>query len=284
MIKTLSIFNNPRRHISQTIYGAMMAALLFAPNIFAAVHAQNIVLKTESALESDKSVALLSDSVTFREISISDDGYSEIITTYEESYIYQDNVTRFIPDQGIGVMPYAMPPEPALATYGSFRVVTPKRAQMIGTTDSFSLDRFNQMMRAYPAIAQIDMVDVAGTIDDEVNLSLARKIKTLGIATHIPQNGSVRSGGVELFLAGEKRSAHPTANFAVHSWRDEDGMEPHDFADNHPVHTSYIEYYRDIAGMDETQAKAFYWMTNSAPHDQYIDLSVGDIAKYVSFD
>lgn len=283
MIKTLPFSKNSHR-ISQAIYGMMMAALLFAPNIFAAAHSQNIVLETESLLESDKSVALLSDSVTFREIDISADGYSETITTYEESYIYQDNVTRFIPEQGIGTTPYAMPQKPALATYGSFRVVAPNRAQMIGTTDSFSLDRFHQMMRAYPAIAQIDMIDVAGTIDDEVNLSLARKINILGIATHIPKYGSVRSGGVELFLAGEKRSAHPTANFAVHSWRDEDGMEPHQFARNHPVHKSYIDYYRDVAGMDETQAKAFYWMTNSAPHDQYIDLSVDDIAKYAPFD
>lgn len=260
----------------------MMAALLFAPNIFAIANAQIVEPQQTSYLESDKSVPLLNESVTYREIKVSEDGYSETITTYEESYIYQDNITRYIPEQNHTAMSYVATPQPAIASYGSFRVIAPNRAEMIGTTDSYSMDRFNQMIRAYPAIKQIDMIDVAGTVDDEVNLSLARKINQLGIATHIPENGSVRSGGVELFLAGHKRSAHPSANFAVHSWRDEDGMEPHDFADNDPVHNSYIDYYRDIAGMDDAQAKAFYWMTNSASHDEYIDLTVDDIAQYAA--
>ena len=258
-----------------------MAVFLFAPNIFAMAYAQSPQIEF---LESDQSVPLLNESVTYREITASKDGYSETITTYEESYIYQDTITRYIPDQNYNAMSYGVAPKPAIATYGSFRVITPDRAEMIGTTDSYSVDRFIQMMRAYPAIKQIDMIDVAGTVDDEVNLSLARKINQMGMTTHIPQNGSVRSGGVELFLAGQKRSAHPSANFAVHSWRDEDGMEAHDFADNHPVHKSYIDYYRDIAGMNKAQAKAFYWMTNSAPHDGYIDLTVDDIAQYAALD
>ncbi len=247
----------------------MMAIILFSPNLISAAYAQNI------RLEIDNSTGLTNDSVTFRKVIISDNGSTETIITYEESYVYQDTITRYIPDQK-----FAPTQHKAIATYGSFRVVAAERAEMIGTTDSYSMDRFNQMMAAYPFIKQIDMIDVAGTIDDEINLKLAVKINAMGIATHVPQNGSVRSGGVELFLAGKKRTAHPTANFAVHSWIDEDGLEPHDYAADHPIHKSYIDYYRNIAGMSSKQAHDFYWMTNSAPHNSLINLTKSDIAAY----
>lgn len=281
-------------NIKTALSALFMAALLFAPNIASQAYAMSNDKASERAdytissyLETDSSL-ILGDSVTFREISLSENGQTEIITTYEETIIYQDNITRKIPNAEQSTSapdsndtPYPKPSK-ALATYGSFHVITPERAEMFGTTDSYSLDRFNQMMAAYPSLSQIDMVDVSGTVDDEVNLALANKIHALNITTHIPQNGSVRSGGVELFLAGKKRTAHPTANFAVHSWRDEDGYEPHDYADDDPIHQDYIEYYQKIAGMSAQKARDFYWMTNSAPHDSLINLTVDDIGKYAN--
>jgi len=233
-----------KEQLTHIFYALFMAALLFAPNMISMAHAAS----DDVYLETDSSLQLLSDSVTFRQMSVSENGSTLTITTYEESYIHQDTVTRYIPDDAFTSYDAIKTASisPAFATYGSFRVVSNERAEMIGTTDSYSLGRFEQMMKTYPAIKQIDMLDVAGTIDDEVNLSLARKINALGIATHIPENGSVRSGGVELFLAGKKRSAHPSANFAVHSWLDEDGLEPHDYAQDDPIHQSYIAYYRDV--------------------------------------
>lgn len=269
--RSLSDYRNILAGAAKALF---MSALLFAPNIVSVANAQTLAADI-NYLMADSSM-LLGDSVTFREISISDNGTIETITTYEESYVYQDTITRYIPDSTF----HSAAQSKAIATYGSFRVVSPNRVEMIGTTDSYSLDRFNQMIASFPAIKQIDMVDVSGTIDDEVNLELAAKINALGIATHIPQYGSVRSGGVELFLAGKKRTAHPTANFAVHSWRDEDGFEPHDYAANDPVHAAYINYYQRIAGMNAAQARDFYWMTNSAPHDSMINLTVNDMAKY----
>ncbi len=276
MLKNLFLDSETNKaSYSQLFYGLIIAIFLFSPNIISSAYAQNISLEVDSALE------LTDDSVTFREATISDNGSTETITTYEESYVYTDTVTRYIPDQRLSAVQNKAPTQnKVMATYGSFRVISPERAEMIGTTDSYSMDRFNQMMAAYPSVQQIDMVDVAGTVDDEVNLALAAKINALGIATHVPQNGSVRSGGVELFLAGQKRTAHPTAIFAVHSWMDEDGLEPHDYAADHPVHKSYIDYYHIVAGMSRKQAHDFYWMTNSAPHDSYITLGKSDITQY----
>ena len=172
---------------------------------------------------------------------------------------------------------------PGLANFGPFTVVTHDRAILNGSIESETPAQFRAMLLAYPQIRQIDMIDCPGTGDDEANLALARMVRKAGIATNVPDGGSVRSGGVELFLAGARRSAAPTAEFAVHSWRDEDGMEADDFAESDPVNQEYVDYYREI-GMSEINARAFYAMTNSAPHNDALYLKTRDIAAYIPLD
>ena len=107
----------------------------------------------------------------------------------------------------------------------------------------------------------------AGTEDDLANLRLGRMIRARGISTYVPAGGSVRSGAVELFVAGAHRYADPGARFAVHAWIDEDGLEATDFGPLAPQNRRYIDYYRQM-GMSEAAATAFYAMTNSVPHHQ----------------
>ncbi len=172
---------------------------------------------------------------------------------------------------------------PTDARFGPFNVVSPDRVELNGSIESDTPAQFRAMLRAFPGIRQIDMVDCPGTGDDEANLALARMVRKAGIATFVPNNGSVRSGGVELFLAGARRSAAPDAEFAVHSWLDEDGMEPDDFAESDPVNGEYVDYYREM-GMSDDNAKAFYAMTNSVPHDDALYLKPRDLAAYIPLD
>lgn len=171
----------------------------------------------------------------------------------------------------------------ALATFGPFNVVTPNRAELNGTIETQTPKQFRDMLNAYPNITQIDMIDCPGTDDDEANFAIARLIRKSGIATNIPDGGSVRSGGVELFLAGAKRHAAATAEFAVHSWRDEDGLEADDYSANDPVNQEYISFYREI-GMDAEKAKAFYALTNSVSNDNALYLKPRDIAVFIPLD
>ncbi len=202
-----------------------------------------------------------------------------------EDYVYDNadavngGTERFVSEQFSDAAPSRTP----LASFGPFHMVSPDRAELIGSIESETLAQFRALLRAFPGIRQIDMVDCPGTGDDEANLALARLLRSAGIATYVPDGGSVRSGGVELFLAGAKRSAAPTAEFAVHSWRDEDGFEAGDFAANDPVHQDYIRFYRDM-GLSDTEAQAFYAMTNSAPHDDALYLNSRDIGRYIRLD
>ncbi len=170
-----------------------------------------------------------------------------------------------------------------IAVYGPFRVLGRTHAALVDVTDARSPAHFAAMMSAFPQIALLEMVECPGTEDDRANLRLGRMIRAAGVATFVPEGGSVRSGGVELFLAGSRRSAHPAAEFAVHAWADIDGREAGDYAANAPENLKYLAYYRHM-GMTEAEARGFYAMTNSVPHDDALWLTGSDMARWVRLD
>ena len=170
-----------------------------------------------------------------------------------------------------------------IASFGPFRVLDRTRAALVDVTDEASPAQFEAMLAAYPGIAMIEMIDCPGTEDDRANLKLGRMIHARGISTHVPAGGSVRSGGVELFLAGKSRRADPGSEFAVHSWADEDGREAKDYPESAPENRAYIAYYEDM-GMAEGEAKAFYAMTNSVPNAGAKWLTSGDMGQWVHLD
>lgn len=168
---------------------------------------------------------------------------------------------------------------PAQASYGPFRVISADTAEMSGTVDSYSPALFRQMLQHYPGIKTIEMIDCDGSIDEEANLNLARQIRRAGISTHVPARGSVRSGAVELFLAGVRHTADKGAEFIVHSWVDEDGREANDYPPHDPVHAEYLNYYAEM-GIPADKAQAFYALTNSVPFSEQLRLSRGDLARF----
>lgn len=168
-----------------------------------------------------------------------------------------------------------------LAVFGPFVVVDQTKAALMGTTDGDSPADFLRMLAAFPDIAKLDLIDAPGTINDVANLKLGRLIREAGLATHVPSNGSARSGAVELFLAGTTRSMEPGALFAVHSWRDQSGREPRDFPPEDPVNRLYTAYYEEM-GMSAAEAQAFYAMTNSVPHSRALWFGPEVMEKWIA--
>jgi hypothetical protein len=76
-------------------------------------------------------------------------------------------------------------------------------------------------------------------------------------------------------------TAAPGALFAVHSWRDERGREPSDFAPDAPENRLYLDYYTEM-GMSEAEARAFYAMTNSVPHAGALWLEGAEMARWIA--
>lgn len=199
-----------------------------------------------------------------------DEDTGEIVDTPDwaaEDYAYPD------------VDSFAASPGKALGRFGPFVVTAPDTAEMYGTVGSNGPDQLRAMLRAYPGIRRLVMVECPGSVDDEANLRMARILHAAGISTHVPENGSVRSGAVELFLAGVRRTAAPGAEFAVHSWRDANGVEAWESEANQSVHREYLDYYRDM-GLSAEVARKFYAFTNSVAHDDAVWLGPRDMAAF----
>lgn len=195
-----------------------------------------------------------------------------------DSYVVHETVETFtyeLVEPEVQQSPVA----PDALSYGPFRVMSPHVVHMSGTVDSYSPDEFARMLKNFPGINRIEMIDCNGSIDEDANLKLARLIRSAGITTHVPAGGSVRSGAVELFLAGVRHTADPAAEFVVHSWMDEDGLEANDYPVNDPVHAEYLNYYTEM-GVPHDKARAFYDLTNSVPFSEQLRLSSSDLARY----
>jgi len=167
-----------------------------------------------------------------------------------------------------------------IARFGPFVVIDASHAALVDATDASSPARFAAMVRAWPALRVLEMVDCPGTYDDGANLRLGRMIRARAMATDVPPGGSVRSGAVDLFLAGISRHAAPDADFGVHAWADDEGRGPADYAPNAPANRAYLDYYRAM-GMAPATAAAFYALTNSVPNAEVRWLHTADLARFV---
>ena len=201
-----------------------------------------------------------------------------VTETVEVSYEVSDSGSERLVAPELSSPPAALPR--GIASFGPFRVLDPGRAALVEVTDEASPAQFQAMLRAYPGIALIEMIECPGTFDDGANLRLGRMIHARGISTHVPAGGSVRSGAVELFLAGKTRVADPGSEFAVHSWADEDGREARDYPADAPENRAYIAYYEEM-GLAGPQARAFYAMTNSVPNAQAKWFGAAEMSQWV---
>ncbi len=170
-------------------------------------------------------------------------------------------------------------PAAALQRFGPFSVINPATAELNGETDSDTPALFRKMLAAYPGIKRITMIECAGTVDDEANLEVARMIRRAGIDTHVPANGSVRSGGVELFMAGVRRTHDHGAEFGVHSWEDDEGRQARDVPASDPVNREYVAYYQSV-GLPAETARAFYAFTNATPFDHIHYMTEMELARF----
>lgn len=239
-------------------------------------------------------LSLAATPLAAQQIAYASFGEDEIVVTEELTGVEEGSVPVPIPipiqieapEPGANarfVHSTAAPVPQGIATYGPFRVLDTTRAALVDATDERSPAAFAALLRDHPGIASLEMVECPGTFDDRANLKLGRMIHARGIATHVPDGGSVRSGAVELFLAGTRRTAAPRAEFAVHSWADEDGLEAADYSPNAPENRAYLDYYKEM-GMTTAEASAFYAMTNSVPNADAKWLSAADMRQWVRLD
>jgi hypothetical protein len=167
----------------------------------------------------------------------------------------------------------------AIAAYGPFRVLDERTAALVGGTDEASPAAFRAMLREHPGLATLAFIECPGTYDDRANLALGRMIRAAGLAAWVPDGGSVRSGAVELVLAGTSLRIHDGAEFAVHAWEDDAGYEASDYAADSAENRKYLAYYREMGLPDP---EAFYAMTNSVPFEDARWIDGAEMRRWIA--
>lgn len=251
------------------IVRTLIVALFAAVIAFAPVHAQQVVTVTTTTVtwtyaDVDDGSAIDEDEALLDDEALASD--ADLGAT-----------RRYAPSAALTTLGHAK------AHFGPFAVIDAATVRMAGDVDGATPRQFAAMLAAFPTLKRIEMVDCPGSLDEEANLILARAIRRAGIETVVPAGGSVRSGAVELWLAGARRSAAPDAEFGVHSWADEYGREAKDYPANDPVHAEYLGLYREM-GMAPEKAREFYALTNSTPFDDVRYLTRDDMARFVTLD
>lgn len=257
----------------------LLHLLILPAAVLAQDHAGARIVSTDSWVEQW-------DPVSESWVRIADDAQPQTNVTMITTHIVNGEVVSQTTTQEHNASRYAMPDnsppgEAGIAQYGPFRVIDSRRAALVGSTGRNSPAQFDVMLRDFPGLEVLEMREAPGTRNDIANLALGRHIRKAGLRTHVPNGGSVRSGAVELFLAGARRTMEPGAQFAVHSWLDNSGRQPGDFAPDAPENRLYLDYYVEM-GMSERRARDFYAMTNSAPHEGALWLRAEDMEPWIA--
>ncbi|PKG37651.1 hypothetical protein [Psychromonas sp. Urea-02u-13] len=132
------------------------------------------------------------------------------------------------------------------------------KVYMNGVINSNTLKDINKLLADHPQLKTLVLQDVPGSMDDEINLLASKVIRQHGLATHIPADGMVASGGTDMFLAGVERTIEAGAKIGVHAWAGGD-KQATDYPKDHDEHKGYLKYYQEM-GIPQ----AFYWFTIAA--------------------
>jgi len=163
--------------------------------------------------------------------------------------------------------------------FGVFNVQDNKTVIMDGVIDADIIWDWEDLISVYPSISKIIMKDCPGSIDDEVNLVVAKKVREQGVAIHLPTDAAIASGAVDFFLAGTTRTRELGSRIGVHSWSDGKN-EATDFPRGHDHHQPYIDYYMEL-GFSEAAASEFYYFTIHAADAENVHwMSDAEISQY----
>ena len=153
--------------------------------------------------------------------------------------------------------------------------VKDKNLYMDGIINQKTYDQFVKILNDNPQIETLIEGDIPGSIDDDTMIKLAYFVRKKGLNTKILSNSDINSGGVDLFLAGVKRTMEKGAKIGVHSWSDGE-KDAAEYPVGSPEHEANRKYIEIMLGSDD-----FYWFTiYAAKADSIHEMSEKEIIKY----
>jgi len=118
-------------------------------------------------------------------------------------------------------------------------------------------DRVVALSESHPQVRRLILFYVPGSANDVIMTEGAKLVYDLKLSTCIPSDGSVASGGTDLFAAGYNRYATPGAEIGIHSWEGDDVVGS-DVPRDDPEHDRFLDLYDHVC-----IPRDFYWETLS---------------------
>lgn len=138
--------------------------------------------------------------------------------------------------------------------------------------------QIEQLRQDQPEVDTLVLADVPGSIDDEANVQTGRLVRAGGLQTHIPADGFVASGGVDLFVAGATRSIEGTPMIGVHSWTD-GTVDAGNLSCDDARHRLQLCYFSEMLGR-EAGAEFYFFTLAAAPADDIHYMTSAEIAEH----
>lgn len=150
-----------------------------------------------------------------------------------------------------------------------------------GDLGSRTFEQVEVLIKNHPEVDTLVLQDISGSVNDEVNVETARLVRNAGLNTHVPADGQIYSGGVDLFAAGVERTVEPGAVLGVHSWCcGPDGKSADEFPTDSPVHATHLAYSTEMLG--EQAGRDFYFFTlSSAPFDGMHEMTMEELSEHL---
>ncbi len=153
-------------------------------------------------------------------------------------------------------------------------VVKGKKAHINGVLGKRFYKKFVVFIEDNPIIKNLVLEQVPGSANDEWNVKSCVLLHEKGMNTELLSNSEIASGGVDLFISGNKRTIAKGAKIGVHSWSDgKDGS-------TYPRDSEKHQIFFDMFAKVEVDT-AFYWYTlRAAPANDIHWMTEKEIIEY----
>lgn len=163
-------------------------------------------------------------------------------------------------------LPVDLTIHPSISIVGSSRFeVSGDTARLSGRLGVGTYAQLVSLLETHPELRRITFEDVPGSLHDDVNRETGRLLRRAGLETHLPAHGVAASGGVDLFLAGDRRVVEPGARLGVHSWCCAYGVPANELPPDHPRHLPAIRYLEEMLG--ESGRDFYFFAIHAAESD-----------------
>lgn len=168
-----------------------------------------------------------------------------------------------------------------IARYGPFYVVDNKNVILNGALGCSVFNQVSLLLKDYPELSDLRIERCPGSLDDQELVKAGLLFHENNFHIHVLPKAKVYSGGVDLFLAGSRRTLGKDAKLGVHAWTDDDtGLSATDSSIEDHQHQMYIDYYADLGWSEADARKLYEFIINAAePHKTYY-LTEADLAAF----